>query len=137
MSHEQLISRNVLELADVIRTFHELNDCYQNQFTIYLDSQVWELFDTRISKTIISHKFKHFNQFTSDMRKLIRDIINVTTLGASLGRGCKPKPCEVWSIKNIVKHYGLDDRYFFSNIHLKNYIINGINNQKEDLANSY
>ena len=127
MNHDQLISRNALELADVIRSFHELNACYQDQFTIYLDSQVWELFDTRISKTIISHEFKHFNQFRSDMRKLQRDILNVTVLGQSLGRGYKPKPVDVWSIKAIIKLYGLDDKFFFHNINLVNYIKNGLN----------
>ena len=47
--HEQLISRNHQNLAEVIQEFHELNDCYQGQFCIYMDSQVWELFDTRIA----------------------------------------------------------------------------------------
>lgn len=137
MSHEQLISRNAVELSEVIRIFHELNDCYQEQFVIYMDSHSWELFDTRIGKTIISHEFKHFNQFSADMRKLMRDIINVTTLSASLGRGRKPKPCEVWSIKSILKKYTIKDKYFFNNIHLKNYILNGINNKEEDFADSY
>lgn len=134
MIHEQLISRNVVELSDVIRTFHKLNECYQDQFVIYMDSHNWELFDTRIGKTIISHEFKHFNQFTSDMRKLMRDITNVTLLSATLGSRRKPKPYEVWSIKSIIKKYSLNDKYFFSNTNLKNYVINGIINKKEDFA---
>ena len=124
--HEQLISRNALELSDVIRAFHELNGCYQDQYTIYLDSQVWELFDTRVSKTIIRHEFKHFNKFRSDMRKLQRDIINVTILGQSLARGYKPKLTDVWSIKSILKLYDINDKYFFHNINLINYIKYGI-----------
>ena len=137
MIHEQLISRNVLELADVIRSFHELNTCYQDQFTIYLDSQVWELFDTRVSRTIIRHEFKHFNKFRSDMRKLQRDILNVTVLGQSLGRGYKPKPVDVWSIKSILNLYGINDKYFFHNINLINYIKHGISKKTEVVADCY
>lgn len=137
MIHDQLISRNALELSDVIRSFHELNDCYQDQFVIYLDSQVWELFDTRVSKTIIKQEFKHFNKFRSDMRKLQRDILNVTVLNQSLGRGYKPKSIDVWSIKSILKLYGLDDKFFFSNINLVNYIKYGINKKAEIMADCY
>lgn len=126
MSHDQLISRNAHELANVIRVFHELNECYRNQFCIYMDSQVWELFDTRCARTIIRHQFKHFNQFTQDMIKLKHDIINVGCVNASIGRNRKPKSTEVWSIKSIINLYGFEDKYFFDNPNLKNYIIYGI-----------
>ena len=126
MNHEQLISRNHHELAEVIRVFLELNESYQDQFCIYMDSQNWELFDTRVCRTIIKHEFKHFNQFKHDMMKLRRDIINVGCVNYSIGRQRRPKPVEVWSIKALINLYGFEDKYFFSNIHLKNYLIYGL-----------
>lgn len=126
MSHEQLISKSRFDLSEVIRVFHELNAVYQSQFCIYMDSQVWELFDTRVAKTIIKHDFNHFRQFRTDMIKLMHDIINVGCVNYSIGRNRKPKPTEIWSIKSIIKYYGIDDDYFFSNKHLQNYIIYGL-----------
>ena len=126
MSHEQLISRNHHELAEVIRVFHELNESYQDQFCIYMDSQAWELFDTRVCRTIIKHSFKHFKQFKQDMMKLHHDIINVGCVAFSIGRYRKPKPSEVWSIKALLNIYGFEDKYFFNNKHLKEYITYGI-----------
>lgn len=130
MSHEQLISRSHNELAEVVRMFHELNDCYRNQFTIYMDSDSWELFDMRTASVIIRHEFKHMITFAKDMRQLARDIVNVVCVNMSLGRGRKPTLSEVWSIKRIARIYGADDTYFFDNPNIKHYIKYG--NGQED-----
>lgn len=135
--HEQLISRNHQNLAEVIQVFLELNDSYQGQFCIYMDSQVWELFDTRVAKTIFKHQFKHFNQFRQDMLRLKHDIINVGCVNWSIGRGRKPKPSQVWSIKSLINIYGFEDKYFFSNPFLKEYIIYGIVKTKENYSDNY
>lgn len=137
MSHEQLISRNHHDLAEVIRVFHELNDAYKDQFVIYMDSRSWELFDTRICRTIIRHEFKHFNQFKSDMIKLKHDIIKCRCVSWSIGHNRKPKSTEVWSIKAILNIYGFEDKYFFDNQFLKDYIIHGIIKKKADLSDNH
>ena len=63
------------------------------------------------------------------MLKLKHDIINVGCVNWSIGRGRKPKPSQVWSIKSI-NIYGFEDKYFFSNPYLKR-IYHLWNHQKE------
>lgn len=121
MSHEQLLSRNVIEFSDLVYQFHELNSAYDNQFTLYLDMNGWELFDMRVSRPIIRHEFKHFRQFTSDMRRLYNDILNVSMANISCNRDLKPKPNHIWSVKYIIKKYSIDDSYFIGQ-KLKKYL---------------
>lgn len=134
MSHEQLLSRNQIEFSDMVYTFHELNSVYDNQFTLYLDSNGWELFDLRIGKSILKAEFKHFRQFTSDMKKLTNDICNVVLAKQRLNRHQKPKLNEVWSIKAILKHYAPFDKYFF-NDKLISYVRNSSIKEKENYPN--
>lgn len=128
MSNEQLINRNHVEFSDMVYVFLELNSVYDNQFTLYLDTNGWELFDIRTGKSIIHHQFKHFRQFTFDMKKLMRDIINVGSANIRVNRDRKPKPSEVWSIKSLLKIYPLSDNYLF-NDNLKNYFLYGIKSE--------
>lgn len=134
--HQQLCNRNVIEFSDMCHQFHELNSVYDNQFTMYLDSNGWELFDLRIGRTILKNDFKHFRQFTSDMRRLMNNIVNVGMANILVNRNIRPKQEHVWSIKALIKLYGLTDTYLF-NTNLQNYVNYGFKQKTEIMANSY
>lgn len=132
-NHEQLLTRNVIEFSDMVYVFHELNSVYENQFSMYLDSDGWELFDMRTAQTIIRHDFKHFRQFTSDMRKLKNDIINVGMASIRVNAFKLPKKHEVWSIKSLLKKYPITDKYIFS-INLQKYLNYGFSKKIKVVA---
>lgn len=116
----QYISRNLVELAEVIARFKELNSNYCDNLCLYLDSKIWEVFDQRRAITIIRHEFKHTRQLLEDMRMFNRDFINV--VAANYGyRGRNLKTSEVASIKHLYKIYGMD-YYLFYNDNLRNYL---------------
>lgn len=131
MNHEQLLSRNHVEFSDMVYTFHEINSVYENQFTLYLDSNGWELFDIRVGKCILKNDFKHFRQFIQDMKKLQNDICNVMLSGQKLNRHQRPSKSEVWSIKALLQHYSLYDKYLF-NEKLVSYVRFGSIKEKEN-----
>lgn len=132
--NEQLLSRNHVEFSDMVYTFHELNSVYENQFSLYLDINGWELFDIRVGKSILRNDFKHFRQFTSDMKKLMYDFCNVGSANIRLNRNQKPKPNEIWAIKYLLKHYPLSDNYLFKE-KLQSYIRYGNIKEKNNSAN--
>lgn len=111
--HEQLISRNRLELSEVIATFLDLNGTYRSQFSLYLDQNTWELFDTRTGRSIIRHEFKHFNRFTQDMKRLNRSFLDAFSAYSRLARSKKPTGQEIWSIKFLLKYYPIHDEDIF------------------------
>lgn len=121
MNHTQLLSRNHVEFAEMISVFHDLNSVYDNQFTLYLDMDGWELFDVRTARTIFRRPFNQFRHFTSDMIKLRQDMINVGTANIRVNRQQRPNKNESWSIKSLLKFYSLQDYYLF-NKNLQNYI---------------
>lgn len=126
MSHEQLLSRNKVEFAELVQIFHELNSVYNNQYSLYLDMDYWELFDLRVARPIIRHEFKHFNQFTSDMKRLYHSILMTASANIRCNRYQKPKNNEIWHIKHIIKLYTLSDSYFFGT-NLRKYMSYGFN----------
>lgn len=121
MNHSQLLARNHVEFSEMISVFHDLNAVYDNQFSLYLDSNGWELFDIRTAKCIIHRSFNQFRQFTTEMVKLRQDIINVGLANIRVNRQQKPNKNESWSIKSLLKIYSVQDYYFF-NKNLQNYI---------------
>lgn len=124
MNHEQLLSRNVIEFSDLVHEFQQLNQVYENQFTLYLDVNGWELFDMRIAKTIIRHEFRHFRQFITDLISLRNMICNAGMASLRLQRGKLPKAHETRAIKRLCRIYDISDTYLF-NHHIKNYISYG------------
>lgn len=136
MNHEQLISRNHVEFAQMVNVFHELNSVYDNQFTLYLDSTGWELFDLRTAKVILKNDFKNFNIFTQSMKRLMNDLCNVGVANQLVNRGRKPKNNMIWSIKSLLNYYPLDDRYIY-NTNLKNYMNYGFKQKAKVMADSY
>lgn len=136
MSHEQLLSRNHIEFSELVMTFQDLNSVYDNQFTLYLDFQGWELFDLRIGKVIFRHKFQHFRQFTKDMLRLANDLTNLGMANISCNRGRRPKNSEIWSIKFLLRFYDIHDEYLF-NDNLRNYLYYGFRKKEKDLADCY
>lgn len=133
MNHEQFITRSNFEFSNLINMFFELNSVYDNQFTLYLDTQGWELFDLRRARSIYRYDFKHIRQFTDDMRILSRDFLNLSSGTIHINRGKRPKSHETWSIKKLMRLYGTDDKYLF-NQNVINYVRNGIK-KENDLEN--
>lgn len=124
MNHENLLLRNQVEMSELVSAFHELNSVYDNQYTLYLDMQGWELLDLRIAKVIFRMEFRHFRTFTQSMKKLMNDLCNVGVANQLVNRSRKPKQNMIWSIKAVMLHYSLDDNYLF-NTNLKKYIQDG------------
>lgn len=124
MNHENLLLRNQVEMSELVSVFHELNSVYDNQYTLYLDMQGWELLDLRTAKVIFRMEFRHFRTFTQSMKKLMNDLCNVGVANQLVNRGRKPKQNMIWSIKAIMLHYSIEDNYLF-NTNLKNYIQDG------------
>lgn len=131
----QFISRNIMEIAEVVIRFKELNASYSDNLCLYLDSQIWEVFDQRRSITIIRHDFKHVRQFLEDMKRFTRDFVNLGSANVRLSRNQTLKLPEVISVKHLYKVYGLDN-YLFQNENLKNYIY-GHFKEKENQGNHY
>lgn len=133
MNHEQLLSRNAFYFAEMISVFQELNRLYLEQFTLYLDSDGWELFDIRVGRSIIRHEFRHYRQFIIDMRSLHRTMSCVAFASLRLQSGKLPKPHESRAISKLSRIYSLDDEHLFST-HVQSYYIHGINKKTETLA---
>lgn len=133
MMHEQLISRNRMELSEVVASFMDLNNTYHNDYSLYLDQNGWEVFDLRCGRSIIRHEFKHFNHLISDMKRMSRALLDAFSAYSRLCRSQKPKPGEIWSIKFLLNYYDLDDEDLFHPL-LKSYIENGLTKKKQALA---
>lgn len=136
MSHEQLLSRNQVEFTEIVSVFQELDAMYQNNYSLYLDSKGWELFDMRVGRTILFFPFGQFKRFTDEMRKLKHNIINVGMANIRVNQMKQPTKAEIWSVKNLLKFYPMDDVFFF-NINLQNYLNHGFKQKKQVVANHY
>lgn len=119
--NSQYISRNIMDIAEVIIRFKELNASYSDNLCLYLDSQIWEVFDQRRGITIIRHDFKHVRQLLDDMRMFTRDFVNLGSANLRLSRKQTLKHPEAISVKHLYKIYG-PDSYLFRNETLKKYI---------------
>lgn len=119
--NSQFISRNIVEIADVIIRFRELNSCYSDNLALYLDATSWEVFDVRRSIVLIRHEFKHVRQLLEDMKQYKNDFVNLGVLNYSLSHSRTIKHAEAISVKRLYKVYG-DDNYLFNNSNLKKYI---------------
>ena len=122
--YQQFISRNSEELGKVLAMFHKLNHFYNNQFILSLDSDQWEIFDLRISRSIGNFKFKCLKDLFMFMYTLHHDMANSHIENMSYRGQYKLKRTSISSIKRILNLYGFDE-YFFTNRKLLNYIIYG------------
>lgn len=129
MPHHQFISRNQHLIADMIQEFLELNDCYENQFSLYLDRGHWELIDMRVSITIVTHPFKHVSRLREDIIQLRNDLIGIYWANSRTASNNKPKLPDLWSVKRLFKIYGYDPKLFSES--LINYMEYGIKETKD------
>lgn len=107
--NNQFISRNQLELVKVLTTFRELTALYQENLCLYLDKDHWELFDTRVCRTIFRHKFKNVNQFINDMNMFQNAIINCALMYI------KPNNKSVtYSLRFLSKYYKSHELIYFT-----------------------
>lgn len=120
--YAQFISRNSVDLSDMMHTFHEVNFYYGKQFLLTLDSSEWELYDLRVSRAIIRFPFKKLLDFTLFMKNLMHDMCTIRILDSWFNGSRKLKRTELYSCRRILNLYGFDD-YFISNKKLLNYII--------------
>lgn len=129
MPYHQFISRNHKELSEVIQKFMELSDVYDNNVSLYLDRDTWEIFDTRAGIPVISHPFKSLNRMRSDIIQLRSDIILIYWANQRILANNKPKIPEIWSAKRLYKIYGYDPHFFTES--LINYLKHGTIKEKK------
>lgn len=120
--YSQFISRNSVELSDMMHTFHEVNSYYGKQFLLTLDSSEWELYDLRVSRALIRFPFKKLSDFTRYMKNLMHDMSTIRFLDSWFNATRKLKLTELYSCRRILNLYGFDD-YFIQNKKLINYIV--------------
>lgn len=109
--NEQFYSTKQLELANIIIIFRELTDVYNNQFTLYLDKDFWEVFDMRIGKTIFRHKFKELKPLSENMRRLTNAIIECGAIKYMKNK--KPNIVQSCALKYITRLYGEEQLNYF------------------------
>lgn len=126
----QFISSNIMDIAEVVIRFKELDSLYSNNLSLYLDSDVWEIFDRRRGITIIRHDFKHVNQLIQDIKRLVQDFANVNSLNFGLSSKRTIKLHEAVSVKHLFKIYGFDN-YIFRNDNLKRYLYGKFKEKKD------
>ena len=120
--YTQFISRNQYELSELMRTFHEVNHFYSNMFLLTLDANEWELYDCRVSRSIVRFPFKKLNDFRTYLRNLMYDMANIISLNKFYNGARKLKRLELSSCRRILNLYGFDE-YFITNKSLVKYII--------------
>ena len=111
--NQQFISRNQSDFADLLVSFRELNKCYSNQFILSLYGNEWVVFDTRVSRDIVSFDFKNINNFKLWCKSLMYDICNVSTM--HLGNR-HPRQSDTWSLKHLSNIYSPDELYYFTKL---------------------
>lgn len=111
----------MLELAEVIIRFKELDSVYNGNLSLYLDSDLWEVVDLRRGITIIRHDFKHVRALIDDLRLFTRDFTNLYWANTRASRGQNLNLKEAVSVKHLYFVYGMDS-YLFTNNSLKSYI---------------
>ena len=84
--NEQYTYSNRDRIAEVIARFRELDDNYNNNLCLYMDSKFWEVFDTRICKTIIRHEYKHIGKLLEDISRLNNAIIRASCVHLRRGK---------------------------------------------------
>lgn len=110
--NEQFITRNHNELARVILAYRELEEVYEGNVCLYLDNNIWEIFDMRIGKVLIRHEFKHLSQLIADLKELKQDII---LLGYySVHPNKVKKQSARWSFKRLSRLYDDEQIKYFT-----------------------
>lgn len=112
MRHEQLITRNISELADLVVSFHELSETY-SWLHLIQDHTGFMLLDLRIGKVLFYYPFKHFKDMAAEMRSLQRDIVKCSVANSRYNINQRLKTPEYWSVKRIANLFGHEDRFFF------------------------
>lgn len=75
--HQQFVSRNANELAEVISCFNELCKNTHNRFCLYLDMNGWEVFDQNLAVVVIRHDYRHLRDLSIDIRKIQNDFMYI------------------------------------------------------------
>ena len=109
--NEQFYSNNQRELANLIILFRELTDVYNNQFTLYLDKDYWEVFDLRIGKPIFRHKFKELKPLSDNMRRLTHAIIDCGTIRFMKNK--QPNQVQAGAVRFLMRLYGEEQLNYF------------------------
>lgn len=99
-NYEQFTTRNMNELAEVIQSFHELLSV-SPRYTLYLDVNGWEVFDTDFGKSVIRHNFKNLKAMRVDIITLMRDLVNI----GSAQYSNRIKSSVTWSEKHLLTIY--------------------------------
>lgn len=97
----------------LISQFHELNEVYDNQYSLYLDVDGFELFDMRLGKSVFRSSFKHRKTFTEFLVRLKNDIIQVGCI--KYRRDGKPSSAQSWALKSLLKSYDETEISYFLN----------------------
>lgn len=77
--NEQFISTNCYHIGEMLVTFKEVMQMYPN-IVLYLDSDGWEILDTRCAKPLFRHSFKHIKALKEDLLAFRRNYINLVYL---------------------------------------------------------
>lgn len=131
MMHEQFLSKYQYEIARMIQAFIELNSAYENQYCLYMDSDGWEIFDTRVGRPIFKGTIRQVGYLFTEMRKLTNDITAVFLCRSRINRNQRMKRTHFCSCKRLSKIYDLEDTYFFTE-RIKNYIKYGFNEEESN-----
>lgn len=75
--HQQFVSANANELAEVIYRFNDLCRNTHNRFCLYLDMNGWEVFDQNLAVSVIRHSYRHLRDLSTDIRKIQNDFMYI------------------------------------------------------------
>lgn len=110
--NEQFITRNHNLLADVILSYRQLEEIYEGNVCLYLDSNSWEVFDMRCAKVLIRHEFKHLTSLIEDLKKLRLDMINLGYY-STYTKSVKQQNAR-WAWKRLSKLYNEEELKYFT-----------------------
>lgn len=109
--YAQFITRNSVDLMELLQTFHEVNHYYHGMFVLTIDTTHWELYDLRISRPIVRFPFKKIGAFRTYLKNLMHDMSTVRFLDSRYNGKHRLKLSELSSCRRILNQYGFDD-YF-------------------------
>ena len=112
--NEQFISRNLYEFGNMLIAFRELNQHYDCNLILSLEGDYWIIFDTRVGRDIFKCPFKHWKDFQSFCRRLLRDMSNVGFAYVCYNKvGRNASQVETWSFKRLCQIYSEQEMLYF------------------------